>query len=481
MVQAIYQRRLLLSFFVFLVSCVLAITLQSPWWILVPFIFIITPPLFSYIITDTEQLFWLLLITLPLSTELNITPSLGLDFPDEIMLILLTGLVIVKLFHQPQWFPRSLLEAPLFAFLTIYCCWLIITCLFSAEPILSIKYLLAKTWYIIPFVLLPQVLLQSKSRLRKLAYCLLLPMLLLVIQVLVRYSFYSFSFEMVKKTMPPFFRNHVNYSSMLVCLLPVAWCAWKLTPQEQAIKKWIGYGIIIGIAGLIFAYARGAWMAFLAGIGMAWLIRKKMVLELILTVTAVVLISVSWLVTDKNFMHFTPDHDRTYYHTDLGKHILATVKGKDISAAERLYRWVAGARMMAEKPVAGFGPNTFYLHYRPYTVSSFQTWVSNNPEHSTVHNYFLLIGLEQGIPGLVLFCILYFGMLLATQNLYHNFQSVFYKTIALTTGIVLTMIGIINCLSDMIETDKLGSLFWLCLGVIILLEDKAREEKKLLA
>jgi O-antigen ligase len=35
------------------------------------------------------------------------------------------------------------------------------------------------------------------------------------------------------------------------------------------------------------------------------------------------------------------------------------------------------------------------------------------------------------------------------------------------------MIGVINSLSDMIETDKIGSLFWLCLGMIILLERKS--------
>jgi O-antigen ligase len=479
--KAIYHRSLLLPFFIFLLSGILAISLQQPWWILVPFIWVLAPPAFVYIITHTEQLFWLLFITLPLSTELNITPALGLDFPDEILLLLLTGMALVKLVHQPQWFPRSLLTHPLFAVLIIYLCWVLITCIFSAEPVLSVKYLLAKTWYIVPFVVLPQILLNSKDRLQKMAVCLLIPMLFVVIQVLVRYSFYSFSFEMVKKTMAPFFRNHVNYSSMLVCLLPVAWCVWKLTPAHHPKRNWILYGIGIGLFGLFFAYSRGAWIALLAGLCIVWVIRKKIIGKLIFVAIAGILISSAWLITDKNFMKFIPDHDRTYYHTDFGEHMLATVKGKDISAAERLYRWVAGARMLADKPITGFGPNSFYLHYRPYTVSRFQTWVSDNPEHSTVHNYFLLIALEQGIIGLVLFSILYFGMLLNIQRIYHALQSTFYKTIALTTGIILTMIGAINCMSDMIETDKIGSLFWLCLGIVVLLQERLKEEKLVLA
>jgi hypothetical protein len=43
------------------------------------------------------------------------------------------------------------------------------------------------------------------------------------------------------------------------------------------------------------------------------------------------------------------------------------------------------------------------------------------------------------------------------------------------------MIGVVIFMSDMIETDKLGSLFWLCLGLLLLLDQKAKEEQALLA
>ena len=43
------------------------------------------------------------------------------------------------------------------------------------------------------------------------------------------------------------------------------------------------------------------------------------------------------------------------------------------------------------------------------------------------------------------------------------------------------MIGVLNCLSDLIETDKIGSLFWLSLGVIFWLDLQLKEEKKSLA
>jgi len=476
-----YQPNRFLSFGIFLISGIIAIVFDQPLYILIPFAWVLIPIIFQYTVTRTEQLFWLVLIMLPLSTELNITPKLGMDFPDELLLILLTGISIAKLIHQPKWFPYSLAKHPLFLVLIIDLLWILITCIYAAEPVLAIKYLLAKTWYIIPFVLLPQVMLYSRERVGKLAICILLPMLFVVIQSLLRHTFYGFSFKDIQQVLAPFFRNHVNYSSMLVCLLPVAWCMWVLTPSENPKRKWILYGIIIGLTGLLFAYSRGAWVALVAGILAVWVIRKKLMGAFVMLAILSVIISTAWLVTDKNYMRFAPDHDRTIFHTDFSEHMLATVELKDVSTAERFYRWIAGARMLADRPITGFGPNSFYPHYKPYTVNRFETWVSDNKEHSTVHNYFLLTALEQGIVGLILFCILYFGMLLRVQKLYHQFQSRFYRTVVLTVGIVLIMIGLINSMSDMIETDKIGSLFWLCLGMVVLLDGKCKEEQELLA
>ena len=70
---------------------------------------------------------------------------------------------------------------------------------------------------------------------------------------------------------------------------------------------------------------------------------------------------------------------------------------EDISTMERVYRWVAGVEMVKDKPIFGFGPGTFYSAYKAYTLSSFQTYVSDNVDHSTVHNYFLLTFIEQGL------------------------------------------------------------------------------------
>lgn len=477
----LYQRNLYLSSLIFLLSGIWAITQSEPYWLFIPFVWILFPVAFDFLINRPGTLFWIWLVCLPLSTELNLTPQLGMDFPGEILLVILTGLVIIRWVHQPQWVPHALVEHPLFLVLLIYLCWIGITCFYSVETVLSVKYLLAKIWYIVPLVILPQVLLKEQSESKKLALCLLIPMVLVVFQTLTRHAWYGFRFEAVQKTLAPFFRNHVNYAALLVCLLPVAGCLWMFTPKENKYRNWIASGILLGVTGVFFAYSRGAWVALLAGIAIIPVMRRRKMGILIMIAFAIILSTTAWLVTDENYIRFSPEHDQTIFHTDFSEHLRATVQLKDVSTAERFYRWIAGIKMLAEKPVTGFGPNSFYLHYRPYTVSSFETWVSDNPEHSTVHNYFILIALEQGLIGLALFCTLYFGMLLHLQSLYHRLQNPVHSIMAITIAMILVMIGIINSMSDMIETDKIGGLFWLCLAMVIWLERKRREEREVLA
>ena len=115
--------------------------------------------------------------------------------------------------------------------------------------------------------------------------------------------------------------------------------------------------MIIGLTGLLFAYSRGAWIALLVGISAVWVIRKKLMGIVVVIAILGVVISTVWLVSDKNYMQFAPDHDRTVFHTDFSEHMLATVEMKDVSTAERFYRWIAGTRMLADKPITGFGPN----------------------------------------------------------------------------------------------------------------------------
>jgi O-antigen ligase len=143
---------------------------------------------------------------------------------------------------------------------------------------------------------------------------------------------------------------------------------------------------------------------------------------------------------------------------------------------ERVYRWVAAIRMGAEKPVVGFGPHGFYYHYRQYTFPAFKTVSSANVEKSTTHNYFLLLLTEQGIPAMLLYALLTIVVFAQAQRTYHRFQDPFYKNCTLGAAMMFAASFVNNFFSELIETHKVGSLFYLSLALLIVLARKSKKQ-----
>jgi O-antigen ligase len=258
---------------------------------------------------------------------------------------------------------------------------------------------------------------------------------------------------------------------MVVCSIPLLIAVYRLNRKLRLVTI---AAIIMVLVAIFVSYARGAWLALLIGVVTYWLIRKQKLLIAFAASLLLIIAFTVWVGGQDRYLSYSNDYRTTIFHTNFKEHLIATYKLKDISTAERLNRWVAGVRMVKDNWLAGYGPNTFYNNYKPYTIPAFRTWVSDNKEHSTVHNYFLLVLIEQGIPGLVFFLLLVGAMLYYAESLYGRTSDVFYKTAAMACGVMLMMILTVNFLSDLVETDKVGSLFFLCLAVLVVIDIKTR-------
>lgn len=427
--------------------------------------------------TDIRKLYFALLFFIPLSTEFSVTDKLSTDLPDEPMMLLLSGALILMMLLQPSIFPRQVKKSSLFLLVIIQLIWMLIAVLFSYETFLSIKYVLAKTWFLTAFVFGGLIFLKTKDDFILASKLLIASMLIPVVISLIRHVPYGFSFESINLTLTPFFRNHVNYAALLVCLLPILFI-WHHFSTGR-VKILVIACILLFLTALFFAYSRGAWLCILSGL-ITWIaIRKKFLLSLLMATVIMIMIGLFWLIQNDNYLKFAPDFNTTTQHTNIGEHIEATYTLKDMSTMERFYRWIAGLRMVNEEMLKGYGPNTFSLHYKEYTVAAFKTWVSNNEEKSSVHNYFLLVAIEQGIPGLLIFCFLLFSMFRISIQCYHTLQEPFDRALALLCGVMLSMILTLNLLSDLIETDKIGSIFFIVLGVLIHLQVKMQEQRNI--
>ena len=453
----------------FFVSAAASAFYQEWYLVLIPFVFIGLP----YLIQHPVYLFYLLLATIPWSIEYNFTPSLGTDLPDEpLMLLTAFSVLLLAIYHRRKW-TESALFHPLILLILLQLVWTMVAVATSTDKIISIKYLLAKTWYLLAFLAAPLFIFREKKLLVPSTLILLGSMMLFMFLALYRHAGNEWSFERINDSLQPFFRNHVNYSALLVFMVPLQLAVISLS-KSMAWKRLMVFLLIITVVALYFSYARGAWLALFAGLLTYGLIRRKWLLPVFIVFIMACTAAVFWLKANDRYMEYSTDYHSTIFHTDFREHLIATYQMKDVSTAERFHRWVAGIRMIGDHWKTGLGPSSFYQQYKSYTLPAFKTWVSRNDERSTIHNYFLLLAVEQGIPGLLIFLVLLGTLFWYVQRIYHKCSDPFWKTIAATAGAILVMVCTVNFLSDLIETDKVGSMFYLCIAALVIADIKGR-------
>jgi O-antigen ligase len=454
-----------------LVITAIAAYTQQPFLVFIPVGFI----LLLLLVQHPHYLFYLLLASIPWSVEYNFSSSLGTDLPDEPLMLLISFAAILLLVSKKR---NKLLQRshPLIFLLLLQFIWTFITVILSTDVLVSIKYLLAKAWYILAFVIMPLFLFRDEKVIKRSALVLTASMLLLVVVSLLRHAQYDWSFEKVNTSLEPFFRNHVNYSALLVCIIPLQIAFIRYTSSKSSHYFLTGI-LLITIAALYFSYARGAWLALFTGITSYWLLKKNLLVFGFLFFITICVGGIFWLKDNDHYLRFSNDYKSTIYHANFREHLLATYQMKDLSTAERYYRWIAGVRMAEDSWQTGFGPNSFYNNYKGYTIPAFKTWVSKNEEHSTVHNYFLLLLIEQGAIALLLFLLLVGSLFWYAQKIYHRTKDKFWKGTTAAIAAILTMLCTLNFLSDLVETDKVGSVFYICIATLIIADMKTRLSK----
>lgn len=422
-----------------------------------------------------RHLFYVLVFSIPWSVEYNFSSTLSTDFPDEPLMLLTAFATIILLIKERKNLSKLQLH-PLLFLVLLQLAWALITVISSTHILVSVKYVLAKSWYLLAFVAMPLYIFKEEKEIKRSAIILAVSMLLFMCLALIRHEQYHWTFEKINDALHPFFKNHVNYSALLVCMVPLLIAFIKNTQRRPA-RFFLIFTFLITIAALYLSYARGAWLALIIGVISYWLLQKKCLVISFIFFLSLCIAAVFWLKNNDRYLTYSPDYKSTIFHTNFEEHLVATYRMKDLSTAERYYRWIAGVRMLKDSWKTGFGPNTFYENYKSYAVPAFKTWVSKNEEHSTVHNYFLLLLIEQGVGGFFLFVMLLIFSFLYAQRIYHRTQSKFWKSTIAATTAILTMICTVNFLSDMIETDKVGSIFYLCIATLVTADIKTRAMK----
>jgi O-antigen ligase len=266
---------------------------------------------------------------------------------------------------------------------------------------------------------------------------------------------------------------------MLTLFMPFVWFAWRR--QTSFSKRWyllLGSLLLLGVA-IYLSYTRAAYIALVLAIGAYFVFQFRLIRPVLLAGTVVAVLGVVYVVQQNRYLEYAPNYDRTVTHYEFDNLVEATYKMEDISTMERVYRWVAGIKMAPEEPWVGFGPGNFVNFYKSYTVTSFKTYVSDNPDKSGVHSYFLMTLVEQGIIGLLIFLAFSFVLLIKGEQIFHQTKDPIRRGIVMSVLLCLVVIDAFLLINDLIETDKVGPFFFLCAAFLVNLDFYNKDPKML--
>lgn len=439
-----------------------------------PFAFLLA----AVTVVNWKITYWIFLFSLPLSIQFFLSgKSLSTSVPDEPMMWMFLLLFILLLAHNrkilPEWWWRN----PIVLVVALQLLWLTVPVTFSEEKLFSVKFLLAKCWFLTAFFILPIFIFTRKKDFKVAFWLMLIPMLATMLVIMYRHRSYSFNFRKIEEAIHPLYYNHVEYSTVISMFFPVVYIGFLLAPwRKKGIKSGLLLAVLFFLPAIYLTYARAAMLAVVFAFVVNITIRLRVVNLIMPVFFAFIIALVMFMVNNNKFIQFRPNYERTYMHNTFADHMVATFRGRDMSSMERIYRWIAAVRMSKEKPITGYGPNSFYYYYKPYAVSMFRTYVSRNTEQSTTHNYFLFMLVGQGFPAMLLYAVLLMVVFAQAQKIYHRFKDLFYKKVTMAVIMLFAAGFVNNFFSELIETHKVGGLFYLSLALLVVLDRKSKTE-----
>lgn len=446
-----------------LFSVLLGLGLEKYWLLGIPALV-----LTAYLtVVDFRTVFFLLLAAIPLSTEVVLPNGFGTDLPTEPLIVGLMLTAVVYFFRHWKDTSAAFLRHPTTLLLLLHVGWIGMTVLTSADKVVSVKFFLAKIWYVITFYFLAGRLLQHERDFRKFLWYVLAPLLMTIVVITARHAAYGFSFADIYRVLNPFYRNHVAYAAILVVFLPFVWFVRYWYPRGSWRRWQLAGAIMLILVGIYLSYTRAAYLSVGIAVGAYFIIRLRLTRLVLIAGIMVVLAGVIFMANNDRYLNYAPNYERTITHDKFNSLIEATYQLEDISTMERFYRWIAGFYMSKERPAFGFGPGNFYFFYRPYTVTSFQTYVSHNPEQSGIHSYYLMTLTEQGYPGLLIFLALVFWVILRGESTYHSLADPRGRQVVMMFLLSFIIILALLIINDLIETDKIGSFFFMAMAVLV--------------
>jgi O-antigen ligase len=415
--------------------------------------------------------FYMIALVTPLSVDLS-----ELDI-DGVGLIIPTELLLMGLFLLGLWqfaLGRKLyFKHPLLWWVAIYFSWMLITTMTSEDPLVSLKYIIARAWYIVPCFLL-LVPLFEKHILPEMMYRLYFMTLILAIgYTIIRHSMHGFDKDSAHWVMEPLFKDHTVYGAALALVFPFVILQLFSKQHNPLLRFFYVTGSLVLTIGLILSYTRAAWLSvvFAAGIGILMVMKVPFKWVLFSGLVLGTMTTVYW-----DDIQISLNRNKKESSDKMDEHIKSISNvSSDASNLERLNRWNCAIAMYSERPLVGWGPGMYQFVYAPFQRAQDKTIISTNRgDGGNAHSEFLGPLSEQGLMGMLIYISFVLLVMFMGFRVYGNTSE--YEEKLIVMGLFLGIVTYFahGFLNNFLDSDKIAVPFWVAISYLVYQDTKVR-------
>jgi O-antigen ligase len=411
---------------------------------------------------ETEKLFLSLAFLTPLSINIDeYTTAFGLFVPTEPLLfglmLWLSALQIKKAF-----LPAHLWKSPLIWAILIYFAWLLVSAITSSHPIVSLKFILARLWFIVPMLFFGSYFFQKRKNRLIFIWLFIVASVIVILYTLIHHSFYGFGEKEGHWVMSPFFKDHTIYGAIVALILPLAVGLYVYKKHDPLLQLTLISLITIILIGLVLSYTRAAWLSVLASVGIAFLLYYKISWK---PLAAIAVLGIGGVLYKWDNIQMELERNKYEHTTEAFDERLQSAANisTDASNLERINRWSCAMEMFKQRPIVGYGPGTYAFEYAPFQRPENLTIISTNfGDMGNAHSEYLGALAETGSIGLLTFLSLVFFIFYTGIQLYFRIPKSYKedRIIIMSSIMALSTYFIHAFLNNYLDTDKAAVPIW---------------------
>lgn len=410
-------------------------------------------------IFSLDKVLLLTAFAVPLSVNLKaFEADLAISLPAEPLLMGIMLLFLAKILYDGH-FDRRISQHPIA--IVIYCmfAWMVVTTITSEIPVVSIKFILSRFWFVIPAFFMCSILFKTPKNIDRFIWLYIAGLCIVCVYTIIHHAQFGFDGDSAHWVMTPFYNDHTAYGAALVIYLILA-LTYIFLPGVKKNRKLLIIGVVALLSvALMLSNCRAAWVSIIAALAVLMCVLLRIKFR---WVAATLLVLVGLFFAFQNQIIDALEKNNQDASGDLVENIQSITNiSTDASNLERINRWQSAFRLFNERPVFGWGPGTYQFVYAPYQMSKEKTIISTNAgDGGNAHSEYFGPLAEQGLVGSLLVVALVIVTVYCGLTTYKRSKNKKAKVLVLGATLAFISYFVHGFLNNFMDTDKLAVPVW---------------------